>query len=316
MTSRLLRFFASIPAKPFLLGYFGLYALMLWLLAKYQGYDPTDALFVLLALGGVLSSLAFFFTRRVQAPATVVKNPAFETGLLLAYLALFAFGVLGYGFTWLRNQTPDPRTHQLVLFAVKLLTMVALPALLLRVRDYRFGELLRWDLSWRRHGGVLAGMGIALLLFQALFGQGLKTLGALHTSPATLGLGALLCFAWLAVDTGLTEEFLFRVVLQTRLAALFRSETAGVLVMALLFGLAHAPGYYLRNAFAAEGVAATPSMLMSVGYSVVVTSVAGLMFGILWARTRSLVLVTVLHALTDLLPNLADFIRDWLRPPP
>lgn len=312
MISRLMRLIASIPAKPFLLGYFGLYALMLWLLARYQGYDPTDALFVLLALGGVLPSLALFFTRRVHAPAIAVKNPVPETALLAVYLLLFAFGVLGYGFTWLRDHIPDPRAHQLAIFVVKLLTMVALPALLLRLCGYRFGELLRWDLSWRKHGLVLAGMGIALLLFQALFGQGLKTLGALHASPGTLGLGTLLCLLWLAVDTGLTEEFLFRVVLQTRLAALFRSETAGVLVMALLFGLAHAPGYYLRNAFAAEGVAATPSLLTSVGYAVVVTSVAGLMFGVLWARTRSLVLVTVLHALTDLLPNLADFIRDWL----
>jgi hypothetical protein len=51
---------------------------------------------------------------------------------------------------------------------------------------------------------------------------------------------------------------------------------------------------------------------MSVGYAVVVTSVVSFLFGLLWARTRSLVLVALLHAMTDLLPNLAAFIRSWL----
>jgi len=51
---------------------------------------------------------------------------------------------------------------------------------------------------------------------------------------------------------------------------------------------------------------------MCVGYAVVVTSTTGFLFGLLWVRTRSLVLVATLHALMDLLPNLADFIRTWL----
>ena len=37
----------------------------------------------------------------------------------------------------------------------------------------------------------------------------------------------------------------------------------------------------------------------------------GLMFGVLWARTRSLLLVVLLHGWTDLVPNLAPFVRTW-----
>lgn len=297
----------------FLAGYIALYGLMLGLLARYQGYDPTEALFVLAVFGVAFPSLGWALTRGLGPAAIDIPRPGWETALVCAYLALFAFGVLGYGFTWLRDHLPDARAHELAVFVVKLVTMVLLPALLLRLAGHRLGSLLRWDLRLRDHGLVLAGLGGALLLFEAVFGQGLKTLGALQADIGALTLGAPLCLLWLAIDTGLTEEFLFRVVIQTRLSAWLRSETAGVVVMALLFGIAHAPGYYLRNAFAAEGSTASPSLLMCVGYAVVVTSTTGFLFGVVWARTRSLVLVSLLHALNDLLPNLADFIRDWLR---
>ena len=295
-----------------LAGYGAVYALCLVLLARYQDYDPSEALFVLAVFGLLSPLLAWALTRRLAPKPVEVRRPGVEAAALGLYLAVFAFGVLGFAFTWARDALPGARAHEVALSLLKLITMVALPALLLRLMGYRFKELLSWDLRLRDHALPLLGMGAALLLFQALFGQGLKTLAALHTGTGTLVLGAPLCFLWLALDTGLTEEFLFRVVIQTRLAAWLRSETAGIVVMALLFGLAHAPGYYLRNAFAAEGSHAAPSLLMCVGYAVVVTSTTGFLFGVLWARTRSLVLVATLHALTDLLPNLADFVRTWL----
>lgn len=40
-------------------------------------------------------------------------------------------------------------------------------------------------------------------------------------------------------------------------------------------------------------------------------AVAGIFMGILWNRTRNLVLLMALHAMVDLLPNLGDFIRTW-----
>ncbi len=79
----------------------------------------------------------------------------------------------------------------------------------------------------------------------------------------------------------------------------------------MLFGLAHAPGLYLRGAHAMEGLSDPPTLAWAVAYSVAVISPAGLLFGTLWARTRSLGLVVLLHGHMDLLPNLAPFIRDW-----
>lgn len=37
----------------------------------------------------------------------------------------------------------------------------------------------------------------------------------------------------------------------------------------------------------------------------------GIVFGVLWARTRCLWLIVVLHGSVDLLPQLAPFIKIW-----
>jgi membrane protease YdiL (CAAX protease family) len=37
----------------------------------------------------------------------------------------------------------------------------------------------------------------------------------------------------------------------------------------------------------------------------------GLLFGLIYARTKSLLLVVLLHGLVDVLPNMAEFIETW-----
>ena len=120
-----------------------------------------------------------------------------------------------------------------------------------------------------------------------------------------------LCFLLQTIEAGLSEEVLFRVFLQTRIAVWLKSEVAAVSIGALLFGLAHAPGLYLRGASLMEGAGAHPTLLWSVAYSVAMISPAGLLFGVIWSRTRSLALVVVLHGLTDTLPGIAPFIGLW-----
>ena len=59
-----------------------------------------------------------------------------------------------------------------------------------------------------------------------------------------------------------------------------------------------------------EGVAsATPAW--AIAYSIAMVAPAGVAFGVLWARTRSLGLVVLVHGSVDLLPQLAPFIRAW-----
>jgi len=99
------------------------------------------------------------------------------------------------------------------------------------------------------------------------------------------------------------------VLLQTRLTAMLKSEIAGIVLASLLFGLVHAPGFYRRTAMTQEGLSTHPALWMAVGYSIVITSVAGFVFGVLWSRTRNFLLLVVVHAAADLLPNLVPTLH-------
>lgn len=153
-------------------------------------------------------------------------------------------------------------------------------------------------------------MSLAYLAMQAVFGRGLTTLGELAPSATTLAWAIPLCWLWQTLEAGLCEEVLFRRILQEKIAIASGSQVAAVAWASLLFGLAHAPGLWLRGGHLMEGVAhATPTW--AVAYSIVMIAPAGIAFGVLWARTRSLWLLVPLHGMVDLLPQLAPFIRAW-----
>jgi membrane protease YdiL (CAAX protease family) len=270
-----------------------------------------EAGFVLLVWGVGLPVLAPALRRAaarerpVAAATTTGEIPA-----VLGYVALFALFVLGFGFTALNTAVPDQPAQTIVKTLAKLATMVVLPVLLLR----RFGrdrtDWLRPWFSWRLHGRALIGVGAALLLIQFVFGRGLGTLAELGPGAGTLAWAVPATFAWMTLEAGLCEEVLFRAFLQDRLAAWFRADAPALLWGALLFGLAHAPGLFLRGGAAMEGVS-EPTISWAISYSIVMIAPIGLAFGVLWARTRCLWLVVVLHGLTDTLPNLTHFIRHF-----
>lgn len=267
--------------------------------------DPVEPLFLLAALGLVFPALAWALTRRPRTFAPPLTAPPRGLAGPLAYLAAFSLLVLGWGFGAIAAQWPDEPVQTVVKTLAKLLTMVALPAWLFlrgaRQRP-RFGCTRLWL--------VFAAMGIALLAFQAVFGRGLTTLRELAPDTLTLAWAIPLCWLWQTLEAGLCEEVLFRRVLQQRIADATGSQVAAVLWASLLFGLAHAPGLYLRGAHLMEGVAtATPAW--AVAYAIAIVAPAGVVFGVLWARTRSLWLVVLLHGAVDLLPQLAPFIRAW-----
>jgi len=153
------------------------------------------------------------------------------------------------------------------------------------------------------------GMLLLVLGFQAVFGRGLRDIVQAHLPAATLAIGFPIAFVWLALEAGIVEEFFFRALLQSRLSRALRSELGGIVLMSLLFGLAHAPGLYLRAGLTQEGLLAHPPLLMAVGYSIVITSVGGFFLGVLWARTRNFALIVLVHAMADLLPDLLLTLR-------
>jgi membrane protease YdiL (CAAX protease family) len=241
-----------------------------------------------------------------------VRDPARESLVLLAFLAVFALVFLGWGLSALKAAvTAQPAQELLVVFA-KLLAMVGAPLLVFRALGYRWRELLALPGLAGREWLAFAVMAVALLALQALLGRGLQAIAALPGPGWVVAAFVPLTVALMCLEAGLTEEFLFRVLVQTRLAAWMKSEVAGIVAMAVLFGLAHAPGYVLRGAHLFEGMDAAPSPLTAVAYAIAIVSPIGFVFGVLWARTRSLLLVVLLHGLTDTIPNLAPTVRTFL----
>ena len=79
--------------------------------------------------------------------------------------------------------------------------------------------------------------------------------------------------------------------------------------MSMIFGLAHAPGFIFRHAGAVEGLGANPTALDAVAYSITTLAISGVFFGIIWARTKNLFALVLIHAAADLFPNLSDFVK-------
>jgi membrane protease YdiL (CAAX protease family) len=281
------------------------YAASLIVLLRRPDASLVEPLFLLGVLGIAFPALIAALTRRPRSTPQALTPPPSALMPVLAYLLAFSLLVLGWGFGAIAERWPDEPTQSIAQLAAKLATMALLPALL-----FLPGSRLRPRFGARRLWLVFVAMAAAFLAFQAVFGRGPTTLRELAPSMSTLAWAIPACWLWQIVEAGLCEELLFRRVLQQRIADATRSQVAAVLWASLLFGLAHAPGLYLRGGHAMEG-ASDPTPLWAVAYSVAMIAPAGIAFGVLWARTRSLWLVVALHGTVDLLPQLAPFIRAW-----
>ncbi|HSZ09470.1 MAG TPA: CPBP family intramembrane glutamic endopeptidase [Steroidobacteraceae bacterium] len=287
--------------------------LALWAAANaYLGFTGADWMFPafsLAAFGAALPTLSIVLTRNAAPPPVVVPRPAVELTALLGFLALYAVLFLGWGMSATHAIVPAGRGRELLVLGVKLIVHVAAPAILLTSLGAPLAPL--FDSGIRRPGfwPPLLVLGAIILALMCVVSPALSEIAALHASRATLAWAAPATFVWLALEAGLCEEFLFRAVLQTRLAAVLRNETGAVVAGALLFALAHAPGLYLRGHPGVDGYSTDPVQVIA--FTVAVLSPVAILFGTLWARTRSLLLIVLLHAAVDVLPNLADFIHTW-----
>ena len=88
-----------------------------------------------------------------------------------------------------------------------------------------------------------------------------------------------------------------------------RSAKGGILVSGLIFGLAHVPGLWLRGASSLEGLSPNAGIGAMLAIAIANLSVVGIFIVIIWYYTKNLWLVMIIHALVDLLPNFAEFVR-------
>ncbi len=300
--------FRTTTGRNALLGY-----LAIWLVSTaYLAFKDADWSFPVISLilfGTVLSAVGWFLTRRSAAPPVSVARPARQVAWLLAYLLLYAFVLIGWGLGALKAAIPEGQLQDVAVLVYKLAIHVAIPAALIAA----LGGALRdtFDPGLRRRGIWLAliVMSAIMIGLLAVVSPSLKQLG----EAGLTGTNALPWIAgswlWISLEAGLCEEYLFRAGLQSRLAAWLHSPVAAILITSVLFALAHWPGLYLRGGPDVDGWSTDPIQVAA--FTIASLSPLAVMLGTLWARTRSLVLVVMVHGAIDALPHATEFFKIW-----
>lgn len=273
------------------------------------GGDWTFPLIALGVFGIALSLVAWVTTIGAKPPPIDVARPKTEALAVFVFLAVYALVFLGWALGVVREAFPDERTQEGVVLGVKLVVHVVLPALVLLALGARLAPLFAARVGTRAFWLTLIVLGAAIIGLLAVVSPSLRNLAELQPAWTLLAWIGPASFLWIALEAGLCEEFLYRAVLQTRLEALFKSAWAGVIGASILFGLAHAPGLYLRGGPGVDGWSTDVWQVIAFTISTLVP--LSLFFGFVYVRTRSLLLVVLLHACVDVLPNLSGFIRTW-----
>ena len=219
-----------------LVAYFALYAGMLLAMRRTAAFDITEPLMVFAILGVGFSLAAWLLTIRVHPLDYSVVKPNRELAAVAIYLLpVVAFAT--WGLDLLHRYVPADPGNAFVILAAKLLVFVIVPAAIMRAQfGYSLRELIPTS-ARTRHVVVTVGMSVLLLAFQALLGRGLRDIASAHLPASLLWYGLPLTFLWLALEAGVVEEFFFRVLLQTRLSAVLRSELSAIVLMSVIFGL-------------------------------------------------------------------------------
>ncbi|HEX2832891.1 MAG TPA: CPBP family intramembrane glutamic endopeptidase [Thermoanaerobaculia bacterium] len=269
--------------------YLAVYAVALTLFAVVEKQNPVEPLFSLLVIGGGFTFVAWLLTKRVTPVAGISVRAPWPL-LTIYFLALTA--IVTWGFSLVPNE--------FVKGLLKLVVFVAVPMALFR---------MRLPLRMNRRDAAICALLIGLMMtFQIAFGSGVRKIADTDLRGGTLLLATLASFLWMSIEAGVVEEVAFRGLLQTRLHDATPSAAGAIVISALLFALIHAPGLYLRTASTGESFT-HPSLLYAICFSITVLSPMGLFFGMLWSRTRNILLVVLVHGAVDTIPHVVEVAR-------
>ena len=310
----------ALSRDPFVIAFAAAYLLAVVTLAATGVYSLAEPMFMLVIFGIALPGAAHILCRRIE-PLRVIASGSHREIIVTFVLVVLVTSYLVWGSDWTdaavyRMADETPRVDFFLTIAKKLLVFVVIPYVVLstsfgyRWRDFGFVRPVSGALT----PSVLRLIVVFFVLYfaiQFLVGQAAQPVFRGEFPAMTLIVSGVLLYATLIIEVGLVEEFFFRAVLQTRLAAWLNSETGAVVLTALVFGLAHAPGLYLRGAGDVTALGTSPDLLSAVAYSVAVLSLAGLAFGVIWAKTRNIYAVILIHAWVDTLPGLPEFIETF-----
>ncbi|MBI3168877.1 MAG: CPBP family intramembrane metalloprotease [Chloroflexi bacterium] len=270
------------------IAYAVLFIASIWL-AWRQGktFPFSESIMVLLIVGVGFTGLVYLATLFLHTLPMQFDISSGELTFVISYVILVAILLVfkrtpeQWNGQFLKKKTAD------LLF--KLAIFVGVPILALRMFWASSWESLGFSMG-DAQGQLLAAVLLILFFggFNLLVGSAAKPIRERRFSAKQAALGFGVALLWNILETGLVEEFFFRAFLQTRLIAALNSPLAGICLASLLFGLAHAPGIYLRKGDKSGPLGESPSLLNSILYTIVVLSPAGWFTGLLYWKTQSL----------------------------
>lgn len=295
-----------------------IYAISLFYLhfSFHQPFGESLGIFLIIGIG--LSSLAWVLTKNIVKPfdKPIIKK---EVWLLVALIVWVVF-YLTYGSSlydklfpqiWLNN---SQATSSIIILLKRLFVFVIVPFSIYKFFGFTlkdFGlKCAEFRFPTKKTILVFVLLSIVILLIQFFLSSRSKPIRTGQFTMTQLVTTIPICFAYIIFNVGLIEEFFFRGLLQSRFSMLLKSSIGGIVCASLIFGLAHAPGLFLRGAVS-EGIQEQMPFLFWAAYSIVKMSVAGVFLGIVYNKTKNLWLVMAIHAMVDLFPNFLEFVNTW-----
>ena len=273
------------------------------------GGDWTFPIASLLIFGLAFSGVIWAVTRKMNAPPMPITSPKRESIGLLAYLAVYAVVLIGFGLGAFKEAIPAGPAQELAVLTYKLAIHVGIPVAIIITLGGAVRPLFDAGLSRRGFWLALVVLSGAMFALLAVVSPSLEQISGLNLSPTAVLPWVFASWLWLSLEAGLCEEFLFRVCLQSRLTAWLQSPAGAIILTSILFGLAHWPGLYLRGGPDVDGWSTDP--LQVAAFTIATLSPLSISLGLLWHRSRSLLLVALVHGAIDALPSTAEFVRIW-----
>lgn len=232
---------------------------------------------------GLQPASIFIGCAYILVPSLLVLGAKGKPGINWADFAAVVVIWLPVEFRWMYRLLPYPRelTHTLTIL---LALNTALAAFVYVRRLDGIGYSVEWS------SGIAAQVAIHFALCAAILIPLGEAIHFIHFGPSAANFRPLpLLTAVLGIGffTAWPEEFLFRGLLQNLLAKLTKSEWAGLAIAAVIFGFSHilhAPFPNWKYVFLA--------------------TIAGLLYGHVWMRTRTIFASAIVHALVDILWHL------------
>ncbi len=200
-------------------------------------------------------------------------------------------------------------TQYLLLFCFIVPAIIAILAFKIPFRNLGF-RANRTDLKVAILCGIIYGVLVFLMVGYGEFNAILDIFGPYtRFIPSVLPQAIVLACIISIFGIALPEEFFFRTLLQSSFSERLGS-VHGILLASLVFGLFHVPTNFMVYYMIYGDSAA--SLLYALIITFIAQSQVGLILGIAWHRTRSLMLPVTLHAIHDIIEMLPLFIVMFL----